>query len=151
MRVTNSITFESKQSLMDNPYKIYTTELDNELNFSFSRSGGPGGQHVNKVNTKVELRFPIADSMVLTEEEKAILLEKLAKQINQEGELIIIAQETRSQLKNKSKAIEKFYDIINKALKPKKKRKPTTISKAAKEKRLKQKKELSEKKERRRF
>jgi ribosome-associated protein len=134
-----------------NPHIIYTTELDNELNFSFSRSGGPGGQHVNKVNTKVELRFPIADSMVLTEEEKAILLEKLAKQINQEGELIVIAQETRSQLKNKSKAIEKFYDIINKALKPKKKRKPTTISKAAKEKRLKQKKELSEKKERRRF
>jgi ribosome-associated protein len=151
MRVTNSITFESKQSLMDNPYKIYTTELDNELNFSFSRSGGPGGQHVNKVNTKVELRFAIVDSLVLTEEEKAILLEKLAKQINQEGELIVIAQETRSQLKNKSKAIEKFYDIINKALKPKKKRKPTTISKAAKEKRLKQKKELSEKKERRRF
>jgi len=136
---------------MDNPHKIYTTELDNELNFSFSRSGGPGGQHVNKVNTKVELRFTIADSTVLTEEEKAILLEKLAKQINQEGELIVIAQETRSQLKNKSKAIEKFYDIINKALKPKKKRKPTTISKAAKEKRLKQKKELAEKKERRRF
>ena len=151
MRVTNSITFESKQSLMDNPHKIYTTELDNELNFSFSRSGGPGGQHVNKVNTKVELRFTIADSMVLTEEEKAIFLEKLSKQINQEGELIVIAQETRSQLKNKSKAIEKFYDIINKALKPKKKRKPTTISKAAKEKRLKQKKELAEKKERRRF
>ena len=136
---------------MDNPHKIYTTELDNELNFSFSRSGGPGGQHVNKVNTKVELRFGIADSLVLTEEEKAILLEKLSKQINQEGELIVIAQETRSQLKNKAKALEKFYDIINKALKPKKKRKPTKVSKAAKEKRLKGKRELSEKKERRRF
>ena len=136
---------------MNSPQIIYTTELNNELNFSFSRSGGPGGQHVNKVNTKVELRFAIADSMVLTEEEKAILLEKLAKQINQEEELIVIAQETRSQLKNKSKAIEKFYDIINKALKPKNKRKPTSISKAAKEKRLKQKRELAEKKERRRF
>ncbi len=136
---------------MDSPQKIYTSELDNELNFSFSRSGGPGGQHVNKVNTKVELRFNIANSQSLSEEEKAILLEKLAKQINQEGELIVIAQDTRSQLKNKSKAIEKFYDIINKALKPKKKRKPTSISKAAKEKRLKQKRELAEKKERRRF
>ena len=136
---------------MTSPQRIFTDELDNELNFSFSRSGGPGGQHVNKVNTKVELRFAIADSMILAEEEKAILLEKLAKQINQEGELIVIAQETRSQLKNKSKAIEKFYDIINKALKPKKKRKPTSVSKAAKEKRLKQKRELAEKKERRRF
>ena len=136
---------------MSSPQKTYTSDLDNELNFSFSRSGGPGGQHVNKVNTKVELRFAITDSMVLTEDEIAILLEKLAKQINQEGELIIIAQETRSQLKNKSKAKEKFYDIINKALKPKKKRKPTTISKAAKEKRLKGKRELAEKKERRRF
>jgi len=136
---------------MPNPQKIYTTELDNELNFSFSRSGGPGGQHVNKVNTKVELRFNIVNSQSLLEEEKIILLEKLVKQISQEGELIVIAQDTRSQLKNKSKAIEKFYDIINKALKPKKKRKPTTISKAAKEKRLKQKRELAEKKERRRF
>ena len=136
---------------MPNPQKIYTTELDNELNFSFSRSGGPGGQHVNKVNTKVELRFNIVNSQSLLEEEKIILLEKLVKQISQEGELIVIAQDTRSQLKNKSKAKEKFYDIINKALKPKKKRKPTTISKAAKEKLLKQKRELAEKKERRRF
>jgi len=136
---------------MPNPQKIYTNELDNELNFSFSRSGGPGGQHVNKVNTKVELRFNIVNSQSLSEEEKIILLEKLVKQISQEGELIVIAQDTRSQLKNKAKATEKFYDIINKALKPKKKRKPTTISKAAKEKRLKGKRELSEKKERRRF
>ena len=136
---------------MDSPQKIYTTELNNELNFSFSRSGGPGGQHVNKVNTKVELRFSIANSKILLEEEKIVLLAKLFKQISQDGELIIIAQETRSQLKNKSKAIEKFYEIINKALKPKKKRKPTTVSKAAKERRLKGKRELSEKKERRRF
>jgi ribosome-associated protein len=136
---------------MTNPQKIYTNELDNELKFSFSRSGGPGGQHVNKVNTKVELRFNIAKSQILLEDEKPILLEKIANQINQEGELIIIAQETRSQLKNKAKALEKFYGIINNALKPIKKRKPKTISKAAKEKRLKDKKELSEKKERRRF
>ena len=136
---------------MTNTKKTYTNELDNELKFSFSRSGGPGGQHVNKVNTKVELRFNIAKSQILLEDEKPILLEKLANQINQEGELIVIAQETRSQLKNKAKALEKFYDIINKALTPKKKRKPKTISKAAKEKRLKDKKEQSEKKERRRL
>ena len=136
---------------MDDFFKIFTNEFDKELKFSFSRSGGPGGQHVNKVNTKVELRFSIEASLVLIEEQKQTILSKLAKQITQDGELIIISQATRSQLKNKSEAVAKFYNIINKALKPVKKRKPKTVSKAAKEKRLKDKKELSEKKERRRF
>ena len=134
---------------MTNNNPIYSDELDNELNFSFSRSSGPGGQNVNKVNTKVELRFTIAESKILTKEEKVILLDKLSKQINQNGELIIIAQETRSQLKNKHKAIEKFYIVINKALKPVKERKPTSIPKGINEKRLKDKQELSEKKKRR--
>ncbi len=136
---------------MEDAFKIFTNELDRELGFRFSRSGGPGGQHVNKVNTKVELRFAVKASLVLTEEQKQILISNLAKQITQEGELIIISQGTRSQLKNKSEAVVKFYEIINKALKPRKKRKTKSISKAAKEKRLKDKKELSEKKERRKF
>jgi len=134
---------------MDKVQAKYTNQLDSELNFSFSRSSGPGGQNVNKVNTKVELRFNISSSVVLSVEEKAVLLEKLAKQVNQDGILIVRSHETRSQLKNKKKSIEKFYDIINKALESKKERKSTKLSKATKEKRLKAKQEQSEKKERR--
>jgi ribosome-associated protein len=136
---------------MDSFEKIFTDELESELLFSFSRSGGPGGQNVNKVNTKVELRFDIAKSLVLTDAQKEILLDRLARQISSDGSLIIISQATRSQLQNKEDAIAKFYDLLNKSLKPIKKRKPKTISKAAKENRLKEKKENSEKKERRRF
>lgn len=130
---------------------IYCIELDQELKFSFNRSSGPGGQNVNKVNTKVELRFDIANSQILTVEEKTIILTKLQNKINQEGILIIISQSTRSQLKNKRESIIKFYDLINKTLKPQKKRKTKSISKAAKEKRLKEKKVQSEKKCRRNF
>ena len=129
----------------------YTTELNTELNFSFSRSSGPGGQNVNKVNTKVELRFNINNSAILSEEEKLLLISKLEKQISNENELIIISQATRSQLKNKEDAILKFYDIINKALKPQKVRKPSKVTRAAKERRLKHKKVVSEKKVRRNF
>ncbi len=129
---------------------IYGNELDSELNFSFSKSSGPGGQNVNKVNTKVELRFAIDKSSILEETEKQILKVKLAKQLNSEGELIIVVQETRSQLKNKQKAVDKFYELINSALKPIKKRKVTKVSRAAKEKRLKQKQVQAEKKSRRR-
>ncbi len=129
---------------------IYSNELDSELNFSFSRSSGPGGQNVNKVNTKVELRFAIDRSSILEEIEKQILKIKLAKQLNSEGELIIVVQETRSQLKNKQKAVDKFYALINSALKPIKKRKATKVSRTAKEKRLKQKQVQAEKKSRRR-
>ena len=132
-------------------YKTYTTELNTELNFSFSRSSGPGGQNVNKVNTKVELRFNINNSTILSEEEKFLLISKLEKQISNENELIIISQATRSQLKNKEDALLKFYDIINKALKPQKVRKPSKVTRAAKERRLKHKKVVSEKKVRRNF
>ena len=136
---------------MDNEQRVYTNELNTELNFSFSRSSGPGGQNVNKVNTKVELRFKITDSFILSDDEKLILSSKLANQISNDGELIVISQATRSQLKNKEDAILKFYDIINAALKPMKKRKRSTVSKAAKEKRLKDKKIISQKKARRNF
>jgi ribosome-associated protein len=122
----------------------------NELHFSASRSSGPGGQNVNKVNTKVELRFDIASSTLLSDEEKALLVEKLSKKINGEGELILVSQSERSQLKNKEKAIEKFYSLLTRALTPRKKRKPTTPSQASKEERLEEKRKQAEKKERRR-
>jgi ribosome-associated protein len=125
-------------------------DFSNELHFSASRSSGPGGQNVNKVNTKVELRFNVASSSILSEEEKFLILEQLAKKINSEGELILVSQTERSQVKNKEKAIEKFYSLLTRALKPRKKRKPTKPSQASKEERLEEKRKLAEKKERRR-
>ena len=120
-----------------------------ELHFTASRSSGPGGQNVNKVSTKVELRFHIDSSALLTDEEKILLLEKLAKKINSEGELILVSQTERSQMKNKEKVIEKFYTLLTRALTPQKKRKPTKPSQASKEERLEEKRKQAEKKERR--
>ena len=78
-------------------------DLSSECIFAASRSSGPGGQNINKVNTKVELRFNITDSKILNDSEKELLLEKLASRINQEGLLILSSQSERSQLKNKEK------------------------------------------------
>jgi ribosome-associated protein len=126
-------------------------DFSKELHFSSSRSSGPGGQNVNKVSTKVELRFNILHSVVLTEEEKEILLIRLQKKINAEGFLVIVSQSERSQFRNKEKTIERFYDLISKSLTPVKKRKPTIPNSTAKEKRLEEKKLKAEKKSRRKF
>jgi ribosome-associated protein len=120
-----------------------------EFTFTASRSSGPGGQNVNKVSTRVELRFDIKGSVLLTEEEKETILATLANKINARGELIIVAQKDRSQVKNREKTIEKFYILLIKALTPPKERKPTKPPRAAKEKRLEEKQIQSEKKERR--
>jgi ribosome-associated protein len=118
-----------------------------ELIFTASRSSGPGGQHVNKVSTKVELRFNILQSRILNEEQKQILLIKLKRKLTSEGELIIISQESRSQIKNRENALEKFYLLIQKVFKPAIKRISTRPTMGSKEKRLEQKKKLSVKKE----
>jgi len=120
-----------------------------EFIITASRSSGPGGQNVNKVSTRIELRFNVLQSTLLTTEEKEIIQNKLASRINSEGEIILVNQTDRSQLNNKEKAIEKFYVLLSKALTPVKKRKPTKPSPAAKEKRLEEKRIRSEKKERR--
>lgn len=117
-----------------------------ELQFSASRSSGPGGQNVNKVNSRVELRFSVSQSALLNDNEKDILLKKLKNRINSDGELLITVQADRSQLKNKEEAIEKFLELIAKALTPRKPRKSTRPTKASVEKRLETKKQLSEKK-----
>jgi len=117
-----------------------------EFKFSATRSSGPGGQNVNKVSSKIELRFNVPDSALLTTEEKEIILTKLENKINKEGELVIVAQTDRSQLANKEKAIEKFYALIVKALTPNKKRTPTKPSFQVKKKRLESKRILSQKK-----
>lgn len=118
----------------------------NEFIITASRSSGAGGQNVNKVSTKVELRFQVSDSQLLTESEKELIHHKLANKISIEGYLIIVSQTERSQLKNKEIAIEKFYTMIEKALTPRIKRKPTRPTKASREKRLETKRINAEKK-----
>ncbi|MDD3568515.1 MAG: alternative ribosome rescue aminoacyl-tRNA hydrolase ArfB [Bacteroidales bacterium] len=125
----------------------YNKDFSTEFTFSASRSGGAGGQNVNKVNTKVELRFSIPNSHILTDREKAIVIEKLANRITADGELIIVSQVERSQLGNKLRCIEKFYELINQALTPRKKRKPTKPTKASQAKRVDKKRQRSVKKE----
>jgi ribosome-associated protein len=119
------------------------------MTFSFSRSSGKGGQNVNKLSTRVELRFNIPSSALLTDEQKDILMNKLENRINKEGDLVLFAEETRSQLKNKELAVSRFYDLLEESLKVRKKRKPTRPGKEAKERKLKEKKIVGEKKERR--
>lgn len=125
-------------------------KLKNEVIFQSSRSSGPGGQHVNKVNTKVELRFNIANSTVLSTDQKSRLLLKLKHKINATGELLIMSQLSRSQLKNKHDALTKFIELITYALIPPKRRKPTKPSRVSKQKRLENKKRQSLKKKQRR-
>lgn len=120
--------------------------FESEFTFAASRSGGPGGQNVNKVNTKVELRFSIENSALLSDREKHKIKSLLKNRINNEGELLITAQSERSQLKNKGKAIERFYQLVGMVLKPVKKRKPTSPSRSSIEKRLQLKKQKSQKK-----
>ena len=111
-------------------------DLSAEFQFLTSRSSGPGGQNVNKVNSKVELRFDIQNSSLLTDDQKNILLVKLATKITSEGILSVVSQRDRSQLSNKEDAIEKLYLLISKALKPVKPRKNTRPTKGSVERRL---------------
>ena len=105
---------------------------------------------MNKVSTKVELRFLVEASDLLSPEEKEKILEKLANRINDAGELVLTSQTERTQVGNKAKVTEKFYELIGKALRPVKKRRATRPTLASKEDRLDEKRQRSEKKERRR-
>ncbi len=117
-----------------------------ELRYRFSRSSGPGGQGVNKVSTQVELLFDIKGSEYLTDEQKNTIFDKLRTRINSEGIFILKCDETRSQHKNKEIVIERFKILIADALEPVKKRIKTRPGKAQKERRLSDKRAVSEKK-----
>ena len=121
-------------------------ELNREVKFRMSRSSGSGGQHVNKVATKVELIFDVDASAVLDDRQKATILEKLRKRINKTGELQVTAQASRSQVLNRKAALRKFEQLIRQALTPPKRRQGPPKLKPDAKKRLKAKKMHSEKK-----
>jgi len=125
-------------------------DLQKEVSYKTSRSGGKGGQNVNKVSTKVELLFPIETSLLFTDEEKALLISKLHSRFNKDGLLQIVCDEERSQLLNKEIALERLVQILGNALIVPKVRKKIKISKAKKAARLDAKKMHSAKKESRR-
>jgi len=118
--------------------------LNTEFVFKTSRSGGAGGQNVNKVATKVQIDFDIAQSQLLEQTDKAVLLEKLAGKLSNEGVLQVVSQTERTQLGNKFIALKKIYALINKCFVSKKHRKPSKPTKTSIEKRLVSKKLKSE-------
>ncbi len=131
---------------MDLTALIKNKDVTNELVITASKSGGPGGQNVNKVNSKVTLRFNVTNSPTLTEHDKEVILQRLASRISTDGELIITAQHMRTQLQNKEAAIAKFNQLMEKAYAPRKARKATKPTKSSVKKRLDSKKKHSEKK-----
>lgn len=121
-------------------------QLLKELKFKAVRSSGAGGQHVNKVASKIELIFDLQNSVGFTDEEKTVLLKKLHRKLTKEQILLLQCSENRSQHKNKEIVIERFLQIITNGLKVPKKRKATKPSKASIQKRLEKKKQQAYKK-----
>jgi ribosome-associated protein len=120
--------------------------FETEIHFSSSRSSGPGGQNVNKVNSKVTGKLDLLNSTVFTSEQKEVLLKKLQAKLTVDGVLIVSSQDKRSQLDNKKAVIDKFRRLISKALEKKKIRKTTKPSRSSLEKRITKKKLVGEKK-----
>ena len=123
---------------------------ENEIRYSYSRSSGPGGQNVNKLDTRVTLIFDLADSASLTDEQKARLRKHLASRINRRGELRIASQKHRSQWRNREEALGRFQQMLAQALERRKQRRKTRVPAAARVRRLEQKAQRSRTKESRR-
>lgn len=135
---------------MTSARKITVALIHPEISFTASRSSGPGGQNVNKVNSRITLRFDVVNSNILTHEERHDLILKLAPVITKDGVLMLSSQESRSQEANKAAVLEKLDTLLTAAFRKKKTRKPTKPSKASKAKRVDQKKKRSETKKWRR-
>ncbi len=127
-------------------YKLNKEQIHKELQFKAIRSSGAGGQHVNKVSSKVELTFSLQSSLGLSPSEKERLLLKLGKRLTKDEVLILQCDQARSQHKNKQLVIKRFFELVKKALEIPKKRKTTKPSKSSIEKRLKSKKKDAYKK-----
>ena len=113
-----------------------TSIPESEIHFEFTRSGGPGGQNVNKVSTKVVLSFDVKSSSGLDDRQKERVLAALAGRIDSEGILSLASQESRSQWRNRQDVLGKFIQLISKAITPERKRRPTSPSRTSKEKRF---------------
>lgn len=118
-----------------------------DLSWKAVRSGGPGGQNVNKVASKVDLRFDLAGTTALTDTVRARLRRLAKNRLDAEGRILITSQVTRDQARNLDDARQKLADLVREALRPPKKRKRTRPTRGAKERRLKEKKQVKEKKQ----
>ena len=137
-----SFLYSSNLKVMT-PEELRNRNFEYEFVFSTSRSSGPGGQNVNKVSTKVELRFNLSFSPNFSEEEKELLFGKLRNKINKEDEIILVSQSERTQLMNKIAVTQKFYDLLSKALTIPLKRRSTRPTLSSKLKRLESKRNRS--------
>lgn len=117
-----------------------------EIRLRFSRSGGPGGQHVNKVESRVEAVFDIRTSPSLSEQQRSRLLKRLGPYLDQEGMLHVVAQESRSQWENRERALDKLAAVIREGLKTQKRRVPTVPTRSSREQRIEAKRRRGQKK-----
>lgn len=125
---------------------ITAEKLAGELLFTASRSDGPGGQNVNKVNSKITLKFDVGNSNLLSAEEKEIIMKRLRSRLTKDGVIVLTSQESRSQLANKEAVLLKLENLLKAAFEKKKVRKATKPSKGSVQERIQLKKKLSEKK-----
>ncbi len=133
---------ENRSNQAENDKKYLIPEK--EISESFSRSSGKGGQNVNKVSTKVELRWNVDASSAFSEEDKEKIKQALGNRMSKNGDLIITAEEERSQLQNRQRAMEKLNKLVEEALKTEKERVPTKPTRSSKERRLEEKRRRGE-------